>query len=92
MVGYPYGKKGWKVYDIQTMEIFVSRNVIVHEDIYPFASNDKEQMIENIGQNRRWVSDEFFDNTKSPTIGILHLEEKNYATSHTRRPSGIDQH
>ena len=38
-VGYPHGKKGWKVYDIESGEIFVSRDVIFHEDVYPFATN-----------------------------------------------------
>ena len=36
-VGYPFGKKGWKVYDLETGDIFVSRDVIFHEEIYPFA-------------------------------------------------------
>ena len=37
--GYPYGKKGWKVNDLETGEIFVSRDVIFHEGVYPFAGN-----------------------------------------------------
>ena len=36
-VGYPHGKKGWKVYDMETGEIFVSRDVIFDEAIYPYA-------------------------------------------------------
>ena len=40
-VGYPYGKKGWEMYDIETEEYFVSRNVKFVEDIFPFSSNDK---------------------------------------------------
>ena len=32
-VGYPHGKKGWKVYDIESGEIFVSRDAIFHEDV-----------------------------------------------------------
>jgi len=27
----------WKVYDLETRNIFVSRDVIFHEEIYPFA-------------------------------------------------------
>jgi len=34
-IGYPFGKKGWKVYDIETGEVFVSRDVIFHEAVFP---------------------------------------------------------
>jgi len=57
-----------KVYDIETREIFVSRDVIFPEDIYPFASNDKEQVIENIEQSGRSVYNECFGNTRSPVV------------------------
>jgi len=29
-VGYAYGKKSWKVYDLKTNEIFISRDVVFH--------------------------------------------------------------
>ncbi|CAH9140336.1 unnamed protein product [Cuscuta epithymum] len=35
-VGYPHGKKGWKVYDFATGDIFVSRDVLFHEHEFPF--------------------------------------------------------
>ncbi|CAH9101367.1 unnamed protein product [Cuscuta europaea] len=35
-LGYPHGKKGWKLYDWETGEIFVSRDVQFHEDVFPF--------------------------------------------------------
>jgi len=34
-VGNPFWKKRWKVYDIETGEIFVSRDVIFHEEMFP---------------------------------------------------------
>ena len=33
--GYPFGKKGWKMYDLDTGELFVSRDVVFFENIYP---------------------------------------------------------
>lgn len=36
-VGYPFGKKGWKVYDIERNEFLVSRDVVFREDVFPFA-------------------------------------------------------
>ncbi|XP_074301235.1 uncharacterized protein LOC141632603 [Silene latifolia] len=33
-LGYPLNKKGWKVLDIETRSIFVSRDVIFHEELF----------------------------------------------------------
>ena len=38
-MGYPFGKKGWKVYDLENREIFISRDVVFDESIFPFAKN-----------------------------------------------------
>lgn len=35
-VGYPYGKKGWKLFDLDSKEFFVSRDVQFFEEIFPF--------------------------------------------------------
>lgn len=35
-VGYPYGKKGWKLFDLDKNEYFVSRDVVLVENEYPF--------------------------------------------------------
>ena len=37
-VGYPFGQKGWRVYDIQKKEFFVSRDVVFNEYEFPFAT------------------------------------------------------
>lgn len=36
-VGYPYAKKGWTLYDLDTQDIFVSRDVTFVEDVFPFT-------------------------------------------------------
>jgi transposase InsO family protein len=38
-VGYPFGKKGWRLYDLETNEFFVSRDVKFSETEFPFASS-----------------------------------------------------
>lgn len=38
-MGYPYGKKGWKLYDLTTKKFFVSRDVIFYEGKFPFADS-----------------------------------------------------
>ena len=35
-VGYSYGQKGYHIYDLETHKIYVSRDVIFHESIFPF--------------------------------------------------------
>ncbi|CAA7022560.1 unnamed protein product [Microthlaspi erraticum] len=39
-LGYPYGKKGWKLYDLEREVVFVSRDVVFQENIFPFADTD----------------------------------------------------
>ncbi|KAM3013444.1 hypothetical protein FF2_026299 [Malus domestica] len=38
-LGYPYGTKGYRVYDLQTGKIFFSCDVIFHENVFPFSSS-----------------------------------------------------
>lgn len=45
-VGYPYGKKGWKLYDLETKEIFVSRDVEFCEEVFPFSKILEEDLVE----------------------------------------------
>jgi len=40
-LGYPYGKKAWRVYDLETGKIFASRDVRFHEDVFPYATIDQ---------------------------------------------------
>lgn len=35
LLGYPFRTKGYKLKDLETKQIFVSRNVVFHEDISP---------------------------------------------------------
>lgn len=41
-VGYPIGKKGWKVYDIDRNVFLVSRDVVFREDLFPYADQKTE--------------------------------------------------
>ena len=36
-VGYPFGKKGWRLFDLDTKEFFVSRDVKFFEEVFPFG-------------------------------------------------------
>jgi hypothetical protein len=37
-VGYPTGMKGYKLFNLHNKIIFVSRNVVFHEHVFPFSS------------------------------------------------------
>ncbi|XP_074284250.1 uncharacterized protein LOC141608805 [Silene latifolia] len=37
-MGYPSGKKGWYLFDLDTEEFFVSRDVVFYEDNFPFLT------------------------------------------------------
>lgn len=37
-IGYPFGQKAYRLYDLDTNVIFTSRDVIFHETIFPFAA------------------------------------------------------
>jgi len=41
-IGYPYGKKGWKVYDVETGDVFISRDVIFRK-IYFLWLRERKQ-------------------------------------------------
>ena len=41
-IGYPYGQKGWRVYDVENGAIFVSRDVMFCEESFPFSKNSKD--------------------------------------------------
>ncbi|XP_047270485.1 uncharacterized protein LOC124899595 [Capsicum annuum] len=40
--GYPFGSKGYKVISLATRKIHVSKDVVFHENVFPFASTPKE--------------------------------------------------
>lgn len=39
-VGYPFGKKGWRVYDENSNEFLVSRDVVFTEDVFPVMKKE----------------------------------------------------
>ncbi|KAG7563712.1 Ribonuclease H-like superfamily [Arabidopsis suecica] len=63
-LGYPFGKKGWLVMDLQTEKVFVSRDVIFHEDSFPYSEEASEnqdyQLLE--GNDRQGESLSLLDN------------------------------
>lgn len=48
-VGYPFGKKGWRLYDLEKKEFFVSRDVVFKEDEFPFSVPVAESVPRAVG-------------------------------------------
>lgn len=44
-VSYSFGKKWWKLYDLETNDFFVSRDVVFDESSYPCVSNTVEEPV-----------------------------------------------
>jgi len=44
-IGYPQGKKGYKLLELSTRKILISRDVSFHESIFPFSSSSSTQHI-----------------------------------------------
>ena len=71
-VGYPFGKKGWKVYDLEKEEFLVSRDVVFQENVFPFA--EKSNPVENPPMASCFDSDWIVN---SPSLPIVRGSESN---------------
>lgn len=64
-IGYPFGIKGYTLLDVETKKIFVSRNVVFYENLFPFKG-------ENSISNTQLQPD--LNNTSSTQNPIVHNE------------------
>ncbi|PKI40213.1 hypothetical protein CRG98_039406, partial [Punica granatum] len=51
-IGYPFGKKGWRVYDLEDREVLISRDVHFYEDDFPFI---RERSVNPINAGIRFL-------------------------------------
>lgn len=45
---YPYGKKGWRLYDLERKVVFTSRDVVFREKIFPFQTSTTYPLISSL--------------------------------------------
>ena len=57
-IGYPNSQKGWRIYDIESGDMFVNRDVIFDEGTFPFAQPHMQEEVDrfqpsacNIGED-----------------------------------------
>lgn len=44
-LGYPPGMKEYKLFDLYSKEVFVSRDVIFHESLFPFMASSRSTLV-----------------------------------------------
>ncbi|XP_074293195.1 uncharacterized protein LOC141620152 [Silene latifolia] len=86
-VGYPYSKKGWKLYDLKKRIVFESRDVSFYEHVFSFYDNSAVQDDHNVTQapdsNDMGIIDTHLDDPSTivnPTI--IHVEDNNESETH----------
>ncbi|XP_015163700.1 uncharacterized protein [Solanum tuberosum] len=85
-LGYPFGKKGYKLLSLTSQKIFVSRNVVFHENIFPFSSITTNSPLFPV----RFVTDSIDDTAdmpfSSPPIMDSHFPPCSFPRSDTEFP------
>ncbi|XP_074293183.1 uncharacterized protein LOC141620135 [Silene latifolia] len=65
-IGYPNNKKGWKLFDLETESIYVSRDVVFHESTFPFAATTTPP--HNLSASDPIIPDEPFNGTDTGSM------------------------
>ncbi|KAJ0093262.1 hypothetical protein Patl1_24687 [Pistacia atlantica] len=47
-LGYPPGVKGYKFYDVETKQVFLSRDAVFYEEVFPFHAITSSDQIPNL--------------------------------------------
>lgn len=66
-VGYHFGQKGWRVYDMETNEFLVSHDVVFSEMIFPYAATSDPCSTTHDGSNDVFVGEELGEEDILPT-------------------------
>jgi hypothetical protein len=77
-MGYPYGKKGWRVYDLELGVFLISRDVVFCEDKFPYLTDGQQSPLSahvdsTSGPIIDWVSMD--DNEGPSTVPHSHMHE-----------------
>ena len=50
-VGYPFGTKGWSLFDLDTKKFFVSHDVKFFEHVFPYLQSEDKNLVPENEQN-----------------------------------------
>lgn len=64
--GYPYAQKGYKLYDLDSESIFLCKDVVFREDLFPYQSSQNTSPVQPPMVNPSLIDDD--NNFLHPTI------------------------
>lgn len=78
LLGYTHGYKGYKLYNLETKKIFHNKDVLFHENVFPFKDENShlgnlDRTPDHIGNSLIFPSAVFpyiLDNTPSTSVGV----------------------
>ena len=76
-LGYPLGVKGYKVLDLTTKNIFISRDVVFHETVFPFGNaiaNSVDPFISKVDTTSEGCLGPFVTPISIPNMHTNHCE------------------
>ncbi|XP_019245187.1 PREDICTED: uncharacterized protein LOC109225050 [Nicotiana attenuata] len=85
-VGYPFGTKGYKVLNLATKRIHISRDVVFHESVFPFTFNSKSPSFPSI-LHPPPLSPTVDTNIELPSERIVSDQRNAYNTPNAMSPS-----
>lgn len=90
-VGYPYEKKGWRLYDLETKTFFVSRDVQFFENHFPFNEHvDTIAPDITIGNMNLGDDDFAMDNQDTLTTQIPNHQHPNTSPQEPTNPISLE--
>jgi len=82
-LGYLIGQKGYKVMDLETHKVYVSRDITFHENVFPFAFPNKNQSLFQVQPSH--CHDETTLGNNSSSIHAAQEEADGQVTEEPRR-------
>jgi len=74
-IGYPNGTKGYKLFNLTTKSVYISRHVVFHENIFPYASNLLHTNSQGVFLPSPYFSDHSNDTSPSIPSFITHCDD-----------------
>ncbi|XP_074318743.1 uncharacterized protein LOC141655567 [Silene latifolia] len=85
-IGYPSAQKGYKLYDLDTHDVFVNRDVVFYEHCYPFKTTNIQQVAADFVSDLNSIENSLSITSNIPdNTNISHLQQDNISITPTTR-------
>lgn len=88
-LGYPFGKKGYKLLSLISQKCFISRDVKLHEDIYPFAAIQPLVSLFPFDIPQVFYEPDFSSHTSAAPVPVISVSHSLVSTSSIYSPDPI---